>query len=576
IGEREHYDLILDMKRTPERERQIAFTQDYLQFPWVIIIREESGFIGGVQDLSGKTVAVERGYVMQEKLQNEYPGISLLETETSQAAIEAVATGRADAYIGNLANATHQIQKHGLDNLKIAAPTPFDNHDQAMGVRKDWPELASIIDKAIATMTPEEHQEIRNRWMSVRYEMEFDYSLIWKVLLGIAVLFGFVAYWNRRLAREVDQRRLAEIAQRTAREEAEQANRAKSIFLANMSHELRTPLNAVLGFSQLMGADKQLSSHQRSNLEIINRSGHHLLQLINDVLDMSKIEAGKIGLEMENIDLGALIRDVLDMMRERAEQKGLQLIFDQSSDFPRFVRGDGPKIRQILINLLSNGIKFTDFGGVTLRLKAKNGVPGQITLQGEVQDSGQGIAPEDMDRIFLPFEQLVSSAEQKGTGLGLAITRQFVELMDGEISAQSRPGKGSTFSFHIQVEPGSEEEAFVSEQRESSRVIGLAEPVQEWRILIAEDQPENQALLQQLLKQVGFRVRVAEDGKKAVQIYQQWHPHFIWMDRRMPRMDGLAATRKIRQLPGGDKVIIAALTASVFLEQRNEVMEAGS
>ncbi|MES9963027.1 MAG: histidine kinase dimerization/phospho-acceptor domain-containing protein, partial [Candidatus Sedimenticola sp. 20ELBAFRAG] len=192
------------------------------------------------------------------------------------------------------------------------------------------------------------------------------------------------------------------------RKAAEAANQAKSTFLANMSHELRTPLNAVLGFSELMSVDHKLNDQHKSNLNVINRSGHHLLQLINDVLDMSKIEAGKTQLEVKDIDLGALIRDVTDMVRVRAEQKGLQLQLDQTSDFPRFVRGDGPKIRQILINLLSNSVKFTDQGGVTLRLEASNVDSDKITLHGEVQDTGRGIEPEDIERIFRPFEQLAS------------------------------------------------------------------------------------------------------------------------------------------------------------------------
>ncbi|MES9874921.1 MAG: PocR ligand-binding domain-containing protein [Candidatus Sedimenticola sp. 6PFRAG7] len=378
------------------------------------------------------------------------------------------------------------------------------------------------------------------------------------------------------VATDITELKVLENSLSNAKEAAEASNWAKSLFLANMSHELRTPLNAVLGFSQLMSNDQTLSPQHKSNLEIINRSGHHLLQLINDVLDMSKIESGKTQLEPEDIDLSTLILDVTDMMQIQAEEKGLQLLLDQSSDFPRYVRADGPKIRQILINLLSNSIKFTDQGGLTLRLAASSNQSDSITLKCEVQDTGRGISPEDIERIFQPFEQLVSAIEQKGTGLGLAITRQFVELMGGEISAASQPGKGSTFTFSIQVEPGNPEQVQIINGKETRRVIGLQDTTQAWRILIAEDQLENQLLLQQLLESVGFEVRIAEDGEKTVAIFNEWHPHFIWMDRRMPRMDGLTATRKIRELPGGDEVKIAALTASVFKEQKDEVMAAGS
>lgn len=362
----------------------------------------------------------------------------------------------------------------------------------------------------------------------------------------------------------------------TAKEEAEAAARSKSTFLANMSHELRTPLNAILGFSEVMSHNPDTPKSQLENLDIINRSGRHLLQLINDVLDMSKIEAGKIDLEIEDLDLKALVFDVMNMMQVRAGKKGLQLSLDHSSEFPQFICGDPAKIRQIFINLLSNGIKFTTRGSVTLRLNSKETESDHITLYGEVEDSGKGIVAEKIESIFYPFEQLQDDTKQQGTGLGLAITRQFVELMGGEISAISQVGKGTKVLFHIIVEPGKEEHIQPLEQVEKRRVISIANTSKQWRILIAEDKVESQLLLQQLLQKVGFTVRIAENGEKAVQIFQEWQPHFIWMDRRMPVMGGVAATRCIRELPGGESVKIVTITASVLKTQREEVMSAGS
>ncbi|MES9858017.1 MAG: ATP-binding protein [Sedimenticola sp.] len=375
---------------------------------------------------------------------------------------------------------------------------------------------------------------------------------------------------------DIDSFKKLEKDLRQAKAAADAANRAKSLFLANMSHELRTPLNAVLGFSQIMQSEVGLNSAQKSNLEIINRSGYHLLRLINDVLDMSKIEAGKTHLEVEDFDLGELLREVIDMMRIRAQNKGLQLQLDQSSEFPRYIQGDASKIRQILINLLSNAVKFTDRGEVTLRLDADRIDAGWITLHGKVVDSGRGINSEDIERIFQPFKQLADAIEQRGTGLGLSITRQFVELMNGRVSATSQPGEGSTFHFYIKVEQGNPSKVQAGGKREVRKVIGLQDTRQEWRILIAEDHKENQQLLQQLLEQAGFQVRVAGDGEKTVQAFLEWHPHFIWMDRRMPRMDGLTATKCIHELPGGKDVKIAALTASVFKEERALIMAVGS
>jgi signal transduction histidine kinase/CheY-like chemotaxis protein len=361
------------------------------------------------------------------------------------------------------------------------------------------------------------------------------------------------------------------------KEKAEASNRAKSAFLANMSHELRTPLNAILGFSTLMTQSSDIPETEKDNLKIINHSGEHLLQLVNDVLDMSKIEAGHVRLDAEDFDLGELIRNITDMMRIRASEKGLQLLVDQTSKFPRIIHGDAPKLRQILINLLSNAIKFTNQGGITLRLDTLEDDDCNLVLKFEVEDSGTGIEQKDIERIFMPFEQLANATSQKGTGLGLAITRQFVNMMGGDIHVQSKPDEGSIFSFSIQVKHATTDVDLISHGGQAGKtVISLADGEPEWRILVVEDQLENQLLIQKILKQIGFQVKIAENGAKGIELFQTWQPHFIWMDRRMPVMDGLTATRKIRQLPGGDQVKIVALTASVFKDQRDEVMEAGS
>ncbi len=363
-----------------------------------------------------------------------------------------------------------------------------------------------------------------------------------------------------------------------AREEAVAANRAKSTFLANMSHELRTPLNAILGFSQLMQDSAEFTGKARSNLEIINRSGEHLLQLINDVLDMSKIEAGHVKLEKDDFDLGGLINDVVDMMRVRAEDKDLIIKVDQNSEFPRFVCGDAPKIRQILINLVSNAIKFTDKGSIEIRFNGHKLDEEQFELICEVEDSGSGIPADKIESIFRPFEQVVESqsdrTRQQGTGLGLTLVKQFVEMMDGRIEVESEPGEGSIFRFVIHVGKASREIP-VEPVEGNRRVIGLQAGQHEFRILIAEDQAANAALLQQILEQVGFRVKVATDGEEAVTIFKEWQPHFIWMDRRMPVMDGVEATQKIRGLSGGDNVKISALTASVLRREQDELEQYG-
>ncbi len=358
-----------------------------------------------------------------------------------------------------------------------------------------------------------------------------------------------------------------------AKEKAEVANRAKSTFLANMSHELRTPLNAILGFSNLMNQDPSLPERLQHNNNIINRSGEYLLTLINDVLEMAKIEAGRVQLENEPFDLGGMLRDVIDMMRIRAENKDLQLHVDQSSQFPRYIVGDESRLRQILINLIGNAIRATQQGGVTLRLATKQNRISHLLI--EVEDTGIGISPEDQQLIFDPFVQVGEKDSSKGTGLGLAITRQFVQMMGGSISLQSEIDKGTVFSIELILQEALEQDISKPDQIGSGVVTSLAPGQPEYRILIVEDQSDNQLLLSEIMESVGFQIKLAENGEQGVQLFQSWHPHLIWMDIHMPVMDGMQATRRIRELPDGKEVKIVAVTASAFEEERNEILKIG-
>jgi len=371
------------------------------------------------------------------------------------------------------------------------------------------------------------------------------------------------------------KKRTEELAQ--AKDQAETANRTKSAFLASMSHELRTPLNAILGFSEMLGRDPGATNAQQNMIAIINNSGEHLLGMINDVLDLSKIEAGRINLESEAFDLQAMLEDIGRMFDVRAERAQLRFDLEINPTRAHHIKSDPGKLRQILINLLGNAVKFTEQGGVTLRARTWPvvGDDTMVTLQLEVEDSGPGIEPEQLGRIFEPFHQAESSPSTvKGTGLGLAICKSFVELMAGDIRVESTLGQGSLFRVELPValaEAGDVERI----ETERNTVLGLEPGQPEWRILVVEDNPGSRLLLKTLLAHTGFEAREATNGEEAITQFEQWHPHFIWMDIRMPVMDGYEATAKIRSLPGGNEVKIVALTASVFKEQHMGILEAG-
>lgn len=399
------------------------------------------------------------------------------------------------------------------------------------------------------------------------------------------ILEAKVVERTAEIASQSEQLRLSQAQALESERKALEASRAKSTFLANMSHELRTPLNAIIGFVQLMQRGSR-TPDDKENLSIIMRSGEHLLGLINDVLSLSKIEAGQLTLNEITFDLPKLLQSLEEMFRARVQAKKLQILFDYPDNLPEYVRGDENKLRQILINLIGNAIKFTEVGGIAVRVNA-DGERAQFA----VEDTGPGISAEELPKLFASFVQTTTGQKAKeGTGLGLVISRDMVRLMDGDIIVKSELGKGTTFSFDIRL-PLSKA---VELPAETGKVQALAPGQPHYRILVVDDKWENRTLLGRILAAVGFNVREVANGQEAVEAWLGWNPQLIWMDVRMPVMDGYTATKKIRQYQTGEvaeddpyykavkalpkretPTVIIALTASVFEQDRSAILAAG-
>ncbi|MEG5016861.1 MULTISPECIES: GAF domain-containing protein [unclassified Microcoleus] len=473
------------------------------------------------------------------------------------------------------------------------------------------------------------HCRSQRHWISSEIESLKQISVQLAIAIQQSTLF-------EQAKTEIADRKLAETALQKAVVAADTANRAKSEFLSSMSHELRTPLNAILGFSQVMVRDSSLNNQHQQHLEIINRAGEHLLSLINDILEMSKIEAGRSQLNESSFNLMRLLKTLEEMFRLKAKSKKLQLNLEVGDGVPHFVSGDEGKLRQILINLVGNAIKFTEMGSVTLRVKKKveeslgaetaefsdtqtkladaasehseslavettaiqrkpgwctgfnpseslgefdcvdaNDIhPELLRLQFEIEDTGLGIAPEEMNKLFEPFEQTKTGQKsQQGTGLGLPISRKFVQMMGGDITVSSTPELGSKFAFDIQISLATPTEIKILKPQK--KVIALAPNQPEYRILVVDDRADNCLVIERLLSPLGILVRSARDGQEAIAVWEDWQPHLIWMDMQMPVMDGYEATRQIKAHPLGKQTAIVALTASAFEEERQTILGAG-
>ncbi len=405
--------------------------------------------------------------------------------------------------------------------------------------------------------------EVMWRKDGTSFPVDFTSTPIWEQeqLAGTVVTF-----------RDITERKRDEEAMKHAKEIAETANRAKSDFLASMSHELRTPLNGILGYAQILKRDPSLADKQKAGVEVIQRSGDHLLTLINDILDLAKIEAKKLELQLTEFHLSDFLQQIANLIRVRADQAALSFEYEPVSEIPMGVRGDEKRLRQILLNLLGNAVKFTEKGGVVLKVGYDESSKNSRLLRFQVEDTGRGIPEDELREIFQPFQQVGNVGRSvEGTGLGLSITKQLVALMGGELGVSSVLGQGSTFWFTVDLP--AVDTAQVADCPIQSTITGYKG--ERKQILIVDDKEANRGIIVHLLEPLGFEVREAVNGEDCLSKATAHPPDLIIMDLLMPVMDGIEATRRIRQMPDLKDVMILASSASVFEFTQKDSLAAG-
>ncbi|MFT5661320.1 MAG: PAS domain S-box-containing protein [Sulfurimonas sp.] len=369
---------------------------------------------------------------------------------------------------------------------------------------------------------------------------------------------------------DITERKINEDLLLKAKDSAEAANRAKSLFLANMSHELRTPLNAILGFTQLLLKDERLESQQKENLDIIHNSGKHLLNLISEILEVAKLQAGKIEITNSSLNFHVFLENILFIFSSRAKEKGVAFYTNDFKFLPQFIIGDEQRLRQVLFNLLSNALKFTQTGSITLNVTYENN-----QLNFDVIDTGNGILEEELQLVFKPFEQAKSSKDQKtGTGLGLTITQELVTLMGGKISVSSTLGVGTKFSVKLYI-PESLNAEIIEKVAKSNRVLA-DKYMQKFKVLIVDDIYENRLLIVQIVQYLGFQTCEAENGLLALEKFKEEKPDIIFMDIQMPVLDGYEAIKRIRSGSENSKIPIILISANVFEEEKEKALEQGA
>jgi signal transduction histidine kinase/CheY-like chemotaxis protein len=586
-------DVMVDVAYSEERARVYDFNGETVIVNWGSIYSRPGLRIESFLGLEGLVVAAMEGSIHTNgeggvlSLAKSF-GIDFayLPTENYEAAWKAVEDGKADVAVVNRIFGLER-EKTGRLNRSNVFFNPISIKYAFNKESRRTARLVGAFDDALVALKADKrsaYYAALDKYLPNFIEKRSFIPAWLKVALpAIGAALCIALFFVVALSREIGFRRKVEAELVRAKEAAETANRAKGSFLANMSHEIRTPLNAVLGYAQILRADPSLRDEHRGYLDKIRNGGEHLLSVINEILDMSKIESGKTTLETASFDLHAAIREAAEISEARAKAKGLTLAAEIDAALPRFAVGDETKLRQILINLLGNAVKFTEKGSVRLRAERFPGLGGAKdgpTVRFTVSDTGIGIDPADQERIFDAFEQArASAAAREGTGLGLSISRKLARLMGGDISVSSRLGAGSEFVFTVRLGWGEAKppvQAGVSSAESSlGRPLRVKEPT---AVLVADDRESNREILVRMLEPYGFEPEEAEDGEAAYRAFAERRHGLVLLDLVMPGKDGADVLERMRALEAkeGSRSAILILTASSLEEDRPRLLAAGA
>lgn len=561
-------DVFSCVAKNLQREEFVTFTRPYLSFPMVIVTRSTIKYVDGVGDLKDMKIGVVDGYATHEYLQKHYPNYDTQVFDTAVEGMQAVSKGTIDTFIDNSATFSYILKEKGLTNLKVSGEMPI-RYELSMAVRKDWPELVGILQQALDSISAEENKQIYNKWISIRYEHGYDYSLLWKYGALFFLALGFMYFHNRKLSKEVQRRSLAESELKKAnsvlieaKKEADIANKAKSKFLSHMSHEFRTPLNAILGYAEIFEIDKQSTTIQKKNASQISFAGKHLLRLVTDLLDLSKIEAGGVELSLESISLVSILQECTSLVEPLIKVHKVELVCDSTAMENCFIHADALRLKQVLINLLSNAIKYNrENGKVTISAKNEGSI-----IEVSVSDTGIGMNAGQLDELYTSFNRLgAENSGVMGTGIGLVITKKLVNLMQGEINVESIPDVGTSFKVRLPIG----EVSSLTSNRDANGAEVTSEQLHA-TVLVAEDNTINQDLIELQLISLGCKVDIASNGVEALKLWESNTYDLILTDVHMPEMDGFELVKNIRSKEKivGAKTPIVLITADVQQKQK--------